>query len=88
MMLVNIDSVINLFGISDKDIYAKETIEDALCDGTLEIIKLEQKKGKWIGDEAYARRCSCCGKVTVDEDEYFGNFCQWCGADMRGEQDE
>lgn len=45
MRLVDADSVIDLFGISDRDIYAKETIEEAFCDGTLEIIEPEQQ---WI----------------------------------------
>ena len=37
---------INLFGISDRDIYAKETIEEALCDGTLEITA--EPEQRWI----------------------------------------
>ena len=37
--LVDIDDVLDLFDCSDEDIYAKEVIEDALHDGTLNITK-------------------------------------------------
>lgn len=46
MGLIDANEVINLFGISDRDIYAKETIEEALCDGTLEITA--EPEQRWI----------------------------------------
>lgn len=37
---VDIDDVLNLFGVKDEDIYAQETIEDALYNGTLKVYNL------------------------------------------------
>ena len=54
----------------------------------------ERKKGRWILNSiAYIRndiavpgyRCSECGSITTVEIQ---RFCHWCGADMRGEDDE
>lgn len=48
----------------------------------------ERKKGKWIdcgfSDEVYAEvmKCPFCGAES-----FGGNFCDYCGADMRGEDD-
>lgn len=96
MGLVNIDNVINLFGVSDMDIYAKGIIEDALCDGTLKIIELERKKGKWIAThetnllshpDSITYVCSECGykSYTLFGMPSVTNFCPNCGADMRGD---
>ena len=48
-------------------------------------------KGEWIDNEtSYADgvrqscNCSVCGKRSIRP---LGDFCRWCGADMRGEQD-
>ena len=41
-MIVDLNDVLNLFGISDRDLYAKGVIEDALYDGSLE------PKNHWI----------------------------------------
>ena len=63
--LVDVDNVLDLFGCSDRDIYGKYTIEDALYDGslkTIEIIRCKycahlQKNGQcdkthlWIGNK-------------------------------------
>ena len=48
----------------------------------------ERKKGKWIHEclEASYLRCSVCGYRDYTEEH--NNFCQNCGADMRGEKDE
>ena len=53
----------------------------------------EQRKGEWIdegfyadGHGAHAFRCSECGGHIIECDA--DPFCRWCGADMRGEQDE
>lgn len=53
----------------------------------------ERMRGKWIdegfyadGHGAHAFRCSECGGHIIEYDA--DPFCKWCGADMRGEQDE
>ena len=78
---VDIDDVLNLFGVRDEDIYAQETIEDALYNGTLKVYKLPstERHGKWID-----LHCSVCGKIGwMDED----NYCPNCGAKMDLEGD-
>ena len=40
----------------------------------------ERKKGKWI----VHYECPKCGEITKD----FTEYCPFCNADMRGEQDE
>ena len=40
--LVDIDDVLDLFGCSDRDIYAKGVITDALHDGTLKMISSDK----------------------------------------------
>ena len=49
-------------------------------------------KGEWIDSEtSYADgvrqscNCSICGKRSIRP---LGDFCRWCGADMRGEEDD
>ena len=55
-------------------------------------VQPERKKGKWLDNETSfadgARQtctCSICGRRSTRP---IGGFCRWCGADMRGEQDE
>jgi len=43
----------------------------------------ERKKGKWLVDEDGNMECPFCGNTCG-----FGNYCNECGADLRGEQDE
>lgn len=52
---------------------------------------VQPEKGKWLDNEtSYADgvrqtcTCSVCGLRSVRP---LGNFCRWCGADMRGEQE-
>ena len=45
-MLVDIDDVLDLFDASDAGIYAKETIREALHDGTLKGIEVEAEGGE------------------------------------------
>ena len=56
------------------------------------ILKAAQKKGHWIEDgyTHYKAVCSECGEpcATYAMDKPRDRFCKWCGADMRGEQDE
>ena len=112
-MIVNTDDVLDLFGASDEDFYAKGTIEDAIYNGTLRQVEPERKCGKWIkkrvkvycpGDCWYPDSCAIEGTWNEEEgswEEYQSgfcsecdrhrdwksNFCPWCGADMRGDQD-
>lgn len=55
-------------------------IANAICNG-------EQKTGEWmrahVGTIAEGYYCSRCGKHGYQTD-----FCENCGADMRGEEDE
>lgn len=56
-------------------------------------IEPERKKGKWAdrwsgdGSTWLEEICSECGVVFEDERHDY-NFCPYCGADMRGEEDE
>lgn len=47
-MIVDTDDILDLFGASDEDIYAKRTIEDAIYDGTLHQVEPEPKQRWWI----------------------------------------
>ena len=74
-------------------------MRNAVVDFCIDIVKklpsaqAERKTGKWIdegfyadGHSAHAFRCSECGGRIIEYDA--DPFCRWCGADMRGEQDE
>ena len=50
-LIVDTDDVLALFGASDRDIYAKGIIEDAIYDGTLKPAETERKTGRWIYEE-------------------------------------
>lgn len=86
---VDIDDVLDLFGIDDEDIYAKGTIEDALYDGTLKVYKLPsvERHGKWIDPEdSTCYKCSVCGEYATQEygltEPIFWRYCPNCGARM------
>ena len=60
--------------------WARNTIAD------LPPAQPERKKGKWIpssDEQLYGYRCSECHRG-----HWLSPFCPYCGADMRGEQDE
>lgn len=57
------------------------TMIDALKD--LPSAQPQRKKGKWLVDEDGNMECPFCGNTCG-----FGNYCNECGADMRGESDE
>lgn len=87
---VDIDDVLDLFGIEDRDIYAKGTIEDALYDGTLKVYKLPsaERHGRWIDvehapDNLFYATCSVCGDRQTIE---VANYCPMCGASMEGSE--
>ena len=88
--LADVDEVLDLFGVSDSDIYARTTIEDAVLSGDVETYtKAEPPKiGKWVEDVAYydedgcpciITRCNQCGEPNP-----VSNFCPNCGAKMEG----
>lgn len=90
--LAYVDDIINLFGIEDCDIYAKGVIEDALYDGSLSTITLNNVHAKWLiyevanieEEQPVAWECSNCEEIV--DVKY--NFCPNCGADMRGINNE
>lgn len=89
---VDIDDVLDLFGIDDEDIYAKGTIEDALYDGMLKVYKQPstERLGQWKDIEHAPNgllyvTCSICGKRQTVE---FTSYCGNCGAKMDLENDE
>lgn len=52
-------------------------------------IEPDPKKGEWIKQNPTVdtEECSECGYNIIDE-EFETLFCPWCGAEMRGEQNE
>jgi hypothetical protein len=79
--LVDIDDVLDLFGCSDEDIYAKSIIEDALYDGTLKLLN-EQKSAS---HPTSFLNCRCGGEASYYDDRYRGYCgvqCTKCGIDM------
>lgn len=54
-------------------------------------IEPEQAKGEWIEDgyNNYKAVCSECGEpcATYVMGKPRDNFCKWCGADMRGDNE-
>lgn len=88
-MIVDTDDVLALFGASDRDIYAKGTIEDAIYDGTLKPAETERKTGRWIKTARWGRvyYCDQCRNYLdfdgVNAGRGSTNFCPNCGADMR-----
>ena len=57
--------------------YIKKILE------TLPSAQPERKKGKWLVDEDGNMECPFCGNTCG-----FGNYCNECGADLRGERNE
>lgn len=59
-------------------------------EGDYEIIKKydEPKTGKWIENDNGTWSCNRCHSWIPDEQHHYANFCLYCGADMRGEQDD
>ena len=48
----------------------------------------ENVKGVWVHDSIKGTVCSVCGSTRRDNRIEHTNFCNVCGADMRGEQDD
>lgn len=89
MKYVKIDDVLDLFGIDDRDIYARGTIEDALYDGTLPsydqtLFNTDTppiKHGHWISKFENGKvntYCSVCGNITYG----LYHYCPDCGVKM------
>lgn len=47
-----------------------------------------RKTGKWIRNDNGTWSCNKCSSWIPDEQHYYANYCLYCGADMRGEQNE
>lgn len=65
---------------------------DEITDAIMQVpsVQPERKKGHWIWITLSEYKCSECGhETTVDEcmEKPMYNFCPYCNADMRGEQD-
>lgn len=92
MNLVNVNDVLNLFGIEDEDIYATRTIEDAIYNGTLSIVEAEPiRHGHWIWNEdEWNHQCSVCKErfdysktyELFDHGFQMAEYCPCCGARM------
>ena len=76
--LVDIDDVLDLFGIGDDDLYAIHTIEDALHDGTLKLLNEQKPKSS----STSILNCRCGGEASYYDDRYHGIQCTKCGIDM------
>jgi hypothetical protein len=54
----------------------------------LPAIQPERKKGKWIEYNATGKKQWMCSECCAEEkNPKVARFCYWCGADMRGEED-
>lgn len=52
-------------------------------------IEPERKKGKWIEYNATGKKQWMCSECCAEEkNPKVARFCYWCGADMRGEDDD
>ena len=47
----------------------------------------KRKKGKWIRNDNGTYSCSLCQSWIPNEQRYYANFCLYCGADMREENE-
>ena len=52
------------------------------------IAETERKKGEWIKDEVGTTICSECKRPRRDNRSLHINFCNSCGAEMKGEDNE
>lgn len=78
--------IVDFVGLVIKYLDIKEAIEQ------LPSAEPEPKTGEWrehifdgfMGGRPRALRCTRCNYISLSA----YNFCPWCGADMRGEEDE
>ena len=86
------DAIKEYMRIVDRLEHEEITLEEyeKLCEPLRNVV--ERKRGKWIpikdDEHWYVLRwkCSCCGFWTTSDK--MANYCEDCGADMRGEEDE
>lgn len=78
MRLVDADMLIKT--IPTEEINARMAIAAAPT------IEAEPKHGRWI-DRGSGQECSVCGEIQYGYDSY-RNYCAFCGADMRGGENE
>lgn len=50
-------------------------------------VQPERKTGKWIRNDNGTYSCDKCHSWIPEEQHYYAQYCLYCGADMRGEQD-
>ena len=79
-------------GFMEMEMYTDDDAVEAI--NGVPSVQPERKKGKWIKEHwhgEHTRRCSACN-ITQTVTTYSGkvnfNYCPYCGADMRGEQNE
>lgn len=55
------------------------------CAAICEAPTIEPNRGHWIHAKgtAYVYHCSCCGQAVSLYADIKDDFCRWCGADMR-----
>lgn len=73
-------------GYESDDDYKRECITE-LING-VPSAQPERKKGRWIRDDNGTYSCSVCQSWIPEQQHYYARYCLYCGADMRGEQDE
>lgn len=92
-LIVDTDDVLALFGVSDRDIYAKGTIEDAIYDGTLKPAETERKTGRWIDTVIPTEDGGLPIQICDQCNAFFSlactggghKFCPNCGAKMEND---
>ena len=48
----------------------------------------QERRGRWIRNDNGTCSCSVCQSWIPEQQHYYARYCLYCGADMRGEQDE
>lgn len=72
--------------------YGLDSSECGVLAGAMKLLEAqptieERKTGKWIKNSNGTYSCDKCHSWIPNEQHYYANFCLYCGADMRGEQD-
>ena len=73
----------NSWDTSDAEDFEKSVFVALATAPTIE----QRKTGKWIKNSNGTYSCDKCHSWIPNEQHYYANFCLYCGADMRGEQD-
>ena len=48
----------------------------------------QRMRGEWIRNDNGTYSCSVCQSWIPEEQHYYARYCLYCGADMRGRQDD